>query len=105
MARLEEKNYGIFYVDGIEHHFSVKSMYCLSQHNIVRRICVNIIVNKWFDRFITLCILANSGLLASKEYDENYDTNYHSEWNEVLDICDAVFSYIFLVECVLKIIA
>jgi len=52
-----------------------------------------------------LCILANSGLLASKEYDKNYDANYHSWWNEVLDICDQVFSYIFLAECVLKIIA
>lgn len=88
MANLEEKTNGIFYVDGTEHRFSVSSIYCLSQHNLMRRIFVNIAVNKWFDRFITFCILANSGLLASKEYDEKYDANYHSWWNEVLDICD-----------------
>ncbi len=63
------------------------------------------ITNKWFDRFITLSILINSGLLASKEYDQNYDASYISHWNEFLDTIDIVFSYIFLAECILKVIA
>ena len=62
------------------------------------------ITNKWFDRFITLSILINSALLASKEYEENYDANYVSNWNEFLDTIDFVFSYIFLAECILKVI-
>lgn len=33
-------------------------------------------VNKWFDRFITLCIIINSLMLASKEFDEKYDEKY-----------------------------
>ena len=61
-------------------------------------------VNKWFDRFITLCIILNSILIASKEYEENYDVNYDSSWNKVLDKIDLVFSIIFIIESVIKII-
>jgi hypothetical protein len=62
-------------------------------------------VNRWFDAFITFCIIVNSGLLASKEYNMNYDARYISIWNEFLDSVDLVFSAVFIVECLLKIIA
>ena len=62
-------------------------------------------VNKWFDRFITLCIILNSILLASKEYKMNYNADYVSEWNQILDKIDVVFSVIFLIECIIKIMA
>lgn len=62
-------------------------------------------VNKWFDRFITLCIILNSLLLASKEYEMNYDTKYVSDWNNTLEKIDIVFSIIFLIECLIKIAA
>jgi len=61
--------------------------------------------NPWFDRFITLCILINSLLLASKEFEKNYDPNYHSTWNETLEKIDIVFTVIFLLECIIKIVA
>ena len=61
-------------------------------------------VNKWFDRFITLCIILNSILIASKEYESNYDVNYESDWNKILDKIDLVFSIIFIVEATIKII-
>ena len=61
-------------------------------------------INKWFDRFITFCILANSLLLATKEYRENYDGEYESSWNKTLEYTDLVFTLIFLIECVVKII-
>ena len=62
-------------------------------------------VNKWFDRFITLCIILNSLLLASKEYETNYNEAYVSDWNAILDKIDVVFSLIFLAECIIKIVA
>lgn len=61
-------------------------------------------VNKWFDRFITLCIILNSILIATKEYESNYDVNYDSNWNKILDKIDLVFSIIFIVEAVTKIV-
>ncbi len=66
---------------------------------------MTVIVNRWFDAFITFCILVNSCLLASKEYNSNYDTKYVSAWNNFLDTVDIVFTIIFLFECILKIMA
>lgn len=77
----------------------------MGQHNSLRKASVALICNVWFDRFITFCILINSCLLASKEYDNNYNANYVSIWNEFLDTVDLVFSVIFTIECILKIIA
>ena len=61
--------------------------------------------NKWFDRFITLCICVNSVLLASKQYDTNYDADYESSWNDLLENLDLVFTIIFLLECIIKVAA
>ncbi len=72
---------------------------------MIRKLCVAVIVNRWFDAFITFCILVNSCLLASKEYNGNYDTKYVSVWNDFLDTVDIVFTIIFLIECILKIMA
>ena len=60
-------------------------------------------VNKWFDRFITLCIIINSILLATKEYQENYDASYKSSWNMTLELTDLIFTVIFLIECLIKV--
>lgn len=57
----------------------------MTQKSRLRNLCVHIVVNKWFDRFIIFCILINSLGLASKEYDERFDTAYDSEWNKILD--------------------
>lgn len=61
--------------------------------------------NKWFDRFITTSIVLNSALLAFKQYDENYDPNFKSSYNDALEICDIVFTIIFALESAIKIIA
>mmetsp|Transcript_6094 Transcript_6094/g.8195 ORF Transcript_6094/g.8195 Transcript_6094/m.8195 type:complete len:163 (-) Transcript_6094:20-508(-) len=99
-----ERFNGVFYIGEERYLFSKSSMNCMSDSNRLRQLCVKVIVNKWFDRLIILCIIANSLLLASKEYDEKYDVSYKSEWNAILDTLDIVFSVIFLVECILKII-
>ena len=93
----------MYYIGGNTYRFSLCSLFCLSASNRFRYIIVHIMVNKWFDRFITLCIILNSLLLASKEYESNYDAEYVSEWNQVLDKIDVVFSVIFLLECLVKI--
>jgi len=62
-------------------------------------------ISKWFDRFINFCIIVNSILLASKEYEGNYDKNYKSEWNEILEKTDIGFTVIFTIECIIKIVA
>ena len=91
-------------VNEVKHKFAFKSLNCMGEQNKFRKLCVHIMVNKWFDRFITLCIILNSILLASKEYDDKYDASYKSNWNTVLDMIDNVFTVIFLFECVVKII-
>ena len=44
-------------------------------------------------------------MLTTKEYESNYDVSYLSERNSVLELCDVVFTVIFLIECIIKIIA
>ena len=83
--KLDEKFNAVFLIDGKTHRFTKESLYCLDQDSRFRKFFVRIIVNKWFDRFITFCIVVNSLLLASKEYYENYDAKYDSLWNKILD--------------------
>ena len=77
----------------------------MSKNNILRVICITIVMNKWFDRFITSSIILNSILLATKDYKGNYDEEYESSWNDALDLIDVFFTVIFLIECLIKIIA
>ena len=62
-------------------------------------------MSKWFDNLITFFIILNSVLLASKEYRKNYDPNYDSNWNAYLEDFDIAFTVIFLLECVINIVA
>ena len=50
----------------------------MTQESRLRKFFVRVIVNDWFDRFIIVCILANSLCLASKEYHDKYDVSYES---------------------------
>lgn len=61
--------------------------------------------NKWFDRFVTLCIILNSIALATKDYSINYDSKKESRWNDILEKIDIGFSVVFLLECIIKVIA
>lgn len=60
----------------------------------------------WFDHFITFVILANSVLLAIRDYDERLKgLEYESHWNETLDKIGLGMSIIFMAECAMKIIS
>ena len=102
---MEEKFNAVFLVGTTKYLYTRRSLFCMGQTNMLRSGLVRVMVNKWFERFITLCIILNSILLASKEYKMNYDAAYKSEWNELLDKIDVVFSLIFLVECIIKVIS
>ena len=61
-------------------------------------------IHPWFEHFITLCILVNSVLLASRNYSGKFDPDFESEWNGKIDTFDTCFTFIYLFECVGKII-
>ena len=92
-------------VNSKKHLLIKKSLGCFGQHNKLRTFCVRIMFNKLFDHFITSCIIVNSLLLASKQYEGNYDQKFISDWNQLLDLIDLIFSVIFLLECLIKILA
>lgn len=94
----------MFQVDGIKHRVSLTSLNILTQQNWLRRGLAKVALSKHFDRFIMLCIVSNSLLLASKEYQSYYDPLYESQWNKILGICDLVFTLIFITECLFKVI-
>lgn len=104
MLRQHLRRDGVFKVDG-ETHLFTKSFCGCSSESRIRIFCVHVMLNKWFDRFITTSIVINSVLLATKEYKENYDTGYVSSWNELLEKFDLVFTAIFFIEFLIKVIA
>jgi hypothetical protein len=61
---------------------------------------------KWFENFITMIIIANSVMLACTDFgDRLYGDDYVSVRNLNMAVVDEAFSIIFLVECILKIMA
>ena len=78
---LEEKFHAVFIVDSMKHLLIKVSLHCLGPKNKLRVLCVHILFKKWFDHFITSCIIVNSILLATKQYEGNYDGGFHSSWN------------------------
>ena len=98
-------NNAVFIVKGDKKYFSKKSVMCLTETNPVRIVLVHIIVNPWFDHFITLCIVVNSIILASRDNSGNYIPGYESDWNAKIDIIDNVFTFIYIVEFLLKVVA
>lgn len=85
--------------------YSKTSLGCKTQHNPIRIFCVKVIVNRWFEHFIIICIIVNSLVLATKEFKDKYDVRYVSKRNNILDYIDIFFSTVFLLECSLKVIA
>jgi hypothetical protein len=82
--------------------YDTTTLCCLHGDFTIRKWLVWFTIWEWFDNFITLVIMLNSILLAM--YDYNDRTNL-TKWNEYLDFAMQIFTYIFIVECVLKIAA
>ena len=81
------------------------SLYCLGEDSKLRRLCISIMLNHWFDIVILICIIVNSILLATKDYTDLINPSYESEWNEKLEMIDIGFTVVFVIECAIKIIA
>ena len=82
-----------------------KSLFIFDRDTAIRKAFVWFVEWQWFDRFITFVILLNSLLLAFTDYQERVDPEYVSPRNQLFTKIDVVFSVIFLIECVCKVIA
>ena len=77
------------------------ALYCLAPTNPLRAACMTITTNVWFDRLILFCILFSSLTLAlDSPLMQNTDP-----LRPVLAICDYIFNFIFIAECLGKTIA
>jgi hypothetical protein len=89
-------------VHGKHFRFCKSSLAVFDNKSRFRWACVWISTHPRFDTFIISMIALNSITLGTKDYTD-YDNV--STRNQVVDACDPVFTYIFLIECVLKITA
>lgn len=82
--------------------YDFKSLYLLPGDSKVRKAIVWFVESPFFDTFILAAILGNSLALAMYNYD---DRDAETKWNQGLELAGLVFSIIFIIECVLKILA
>lgn len=100
-----------FEVHGRKRRLANNSLFLFDTKSRFRYALVWIVEWKWFDRFILLCIVMNSCILAFRDYEDPgalpdatgaYNLNMR---NEIVEESEKVFSWIFFAECVVKIIA
>lgn len=82
--------------------YDKKSCYLFSADGCFRRKIVWLSCWPWFDNFIITLILVNSIMLALFDYK---DRDAITEHNQMIEFLGQIFTYIFTVECVIKIIA
>ncbi|KAK2174860.1 hypothetical protein NP493_771g00002 [Ridgeia piscesae] len=75
------------------------SMFILGPTNPVRRFCHFVVNLRYFDLFIMIVICASSIALAAED-----PVNEHSERNTILNYFDFVFTGVFTVEMLLKVV-
>ena len=75
------------------------AFYILSQTNKFRIMCLKIMNNKWFDRFILIMILLSTARLIADTFLSGYT------FVLAFDVVDAFFNSVFLLEAVVKICA
>ncbi|OQR81874.1 Voltage-gated Ion Channel (VIC) Superfamily, partial [Thraustotheca clavata] len=80
---------------------------CLSLNNPLRKLCLAIVMWKWFERFIMVCVLFNTLLLGLVDYTNAVDgvPNPLSPRNMLIDRVNSISLYIFIGEATIKIIA
>lgn len=100
-----------FEVHGRKRRFATNSLFFLGSKNPLRYYLVWIVEWKWFDRFILLCIVANSMILAFRDYEDpgslpDANGDYHQNLrNRIVEESETIFSWIFFAECAMKIMA
>jgi hypothetical protein len=95
-----------FHYHGNDHFLDQASLCCFTYKSPIRKAFVWLATWSYFDSFITFVILINSIMLGIKDYQIRLDgETYVSEWNKNLDYVGYGLSGIFLIECLVKIIA
>ncbi|GMF38756.1 unnamed protein product [Phytophthora fragariaefolia] len=93
----------------------------LPRNNWIRQLCIRVVTNKYFDRFIIAAIISNSVILGlsdfsvvdsnlnpaseGKKYENGALVKAYSLQNHIVEESELPFTIIFTSECVLKIIA
>ena len=82
-----------------------RSLCCFDRDSKIRHACVWLVEWKHFNRFIALIILLNCLLLAFPDYQERLQPGFTSSRNELFTKIEVVFSIIYILECVFKLVA
>jgi len=77
-----------------------KSCYAFTQDSEIRKWCVAVATNVYFDNFIFLCIIASSITLAMQNTYQPDDATM-----AIIGVLDIIFMLVFLFECIIKIIS
>jgi hypothetical protein len=89
----------------VVHEFDSRSLFIFDSSWTFRKAIVWFIEWKWFDRFIILVIVLNSFLLAAEDYSVRIEgPDYVSNRADELKKIDDVFTMIFIVEFLVKVI-
>ena len=97
-------------VHGKTYWVTESSLFCLSPQNPLRRVCIWIVFNRWFDRLILSLVLLNTIFLGMTDYTKiDYTTGVvttEGSWRNYLVVnTDKFFTYAFTVEAIIKIVA
>lgn len=90
-----------FYVHGKIIRYSKTSLGLLDNRSAIRWYIVYLITDKRFENFILLMIIVNSIFLGIKDYT---DVENKSTINKFVENSEPFFTYIFLFECMSRII-
>lgn len=82
-------------------NFISKSLFLFAPEHPLRALCIKIVTNRWWNRFILLVIIVNSAFLAANDPLKGKKEGF----NAVNYYGDFVFLAIFLIEAIIKIIA
>ena len=96
------KDENSFYVNDQKCAYAKNSLHLLSNRNPFRIFLVKLITHWIFEKTILLLILVNSLCLGFKDY---IDVNNETVKNQIIEKLEAYFTYAFIFECVVKIMA
>ena len=81
-----------------------KTCHCLGPKSLLRRTLANLVLNKYFDDFVSICIVINSVMIALRDYTSKLDSEHESSWNDLVETFDQGFTVVYVFECVAKMI-
>ena len=93
----------VFMVQNKRKFLMKKTCFCLGGDSLIRKVLAKIVLNSYFDDFVTLCITINSAMIASRDYTQKKDVDYESSWNDLVENFDRAFTVIYVFECIAKI--